>query len=362
MVRRGHTVVVHTTDASDSHTRIGLNSARIEGVDVKYFRNISNSIAFRHKLFLSPGMFTDALKTVRDSDIVHLHDTRTVQNLIYGMAAKCANIPYVVQPHGTLTSPSERSTHLKSVSDHIYVRNLIANAAGILALNSTEAKKCEMLGAKRSSITVVPNGIDVSIRSQAPPKGSFRREYSIPEGCKFVLYLGRLHGSKGIELLLTAFSTVSSELDSVRLFLVGPDDGYGSTISRMVKRLGIEDKVVMTGSVSESLKYGAYSDADVFVTPEFYGFPLTFLEAMLFGAPIVTTDKGDRLEWIDGNVGFVADNSADGLSSAILKILMNESLAKAIRVREAGTIVGYDWSMICDSVDHIYAEIVGAGT
>lgn len=52
---------------------------------------------------------------------------------------------------------------------------------------------------------------------------------------------------------------------------------------------------------SEKEKMMAFIDADVFVTPRFYGFPITFLEAIACGTPIVTTNAGDFIEGIDND-------------------------------------------------------------
>lgn len=51
--------------------------------------------------------------------------------------------------------------------------------------------------------------------------------------------------------------------------------------------------------MSEEEKIMAFIDADVFVTPVFYGFSSTFLEAMACGVPIITTNKGDFIDGIN---------------------------------------------------------------
>ena len=59
--------------------------------------------------------------------------------------------------------------------------------------------------------------------------------------------------------------------------------------------------------MSEKEKITIFVDADVFVTPSFSGFPVTFLEACACSTPIITTNKGDELDWIHNKVGYVVE-------------------------------------------------------
>jgi glycosyltransferase involved in cell wall biosynthesis len=72
----------------------------------------------------------------------------------------------------------------------------------------------------------------------------------------------------------------------------------------------------------------ALVDADVFVTPSFYGFPMTFLEACVAGTPLVTTTLGDELEWIDDNVGYVTKPTYYDLAGAVYNILSDDKLSE----------------------------------
>ena len=117
--------------------------------------------------------------------------------------------------------------------------------------------------------------------------------------------------------------------------------------------------MIFVGAVPEYQKFGAYLDADVFVTPRFYGLPLTFLEAMLCGTPIVTTKGGDRIGWIDNNVGLVSEHSEQGLASAIRRILTDDVLAMRLRTNASESISEFDWARICDSIERLYENITG---
>jgi len=151
---------------------------------------------------------------------------------------------------------------------------------------------------------------------------------------------------------------LSNRLDNVRWAIVGPDDGYSTTLTAMVDYLGIRDKVTFVSFVSEEHKFAVYSDADIFVTPTFYGFPLTFLEAMACGVPIITTDKGDFIEGIDNEVGFVVKYNEEDLENAMFRILTDVELREKLKGNAQKKIKEYDWDRIVDRIEKVYKEVM----
>lgn len=351
---RGHSVTVFTTDARDERTRFDISTEFNKGLTVVRFKNISNSLAYRYKMFISPGIIFAALRGIRGYDIVHLHDTRTFQNAIVAGAAIVARVPFVVQPHGTLSYQGKARKKSKSLLDIIFGVQMLKRADAILALNVSEGEKCRHLGVNAHRIAVIPNGIDLAPYRRLPDKGGFRETYDIDRDCTVVLYLGRLHKSKDIEFLIQAFGEVKSADSRIKLVLVGPDDGSMNVLKETAKSLRIEDRVLFTGPIDEKLKAAAYVDADVFVTPSFYGFPLTFLEAMACGCPIVTTNKGDFIEGMNSQFGLVTDYRKDGLVSALNTILTDHDLREALGSRGRDIVREYDWDNIVTEIEEVY--------
>ncbi len=81
LVRRGHSVIVLTTDSAGK-SRLELKSGpligrNVEGIDVCYYRNLSNYLAFRHRLFLPIALFRNIQRQLVGCDILHIHELRT---------------------------------------------------------------------------------------------------------------------------------------------------------------------------------------------------------------------------------------------------------------------------------------------
>jgi Glycosyltransferase len=208
-------------------------------------------------------------------------------------------------------------------------------------------------------IEVIPNGVDLSIYSKLPKKGEFKKKYGVAEYEKIILYLGRIHKSKGINMLVESFLSIKNRLNNVKLVIVGPDDGFLDVLIKQIHYSDIAGDVIFTGPLHGLNKIEAYVDADLFVTPSFSGFPLTFLESCICGTPIITTNKIEELDWINGNVGFVVGYSSDQISEIILKILDDDGLLSKLSINSVCFVKeNFGWDKISESVERLYYEVL----
>jgi len=349
LAKKGHNVTIFTTDFE---------------FDEKYYTSLSDiqmipfHCSINFDLFLySPKMKKQLKNDIKNFEIIHLHGFRTYQNVIVHYYAKKFGIPYVLQAHGDIPIILEKQ-NLKKLYDTFWGNSILKDASKVLALNKTEAGYYQDMKVDKGKIEIVPNGIDLTEYINLPKKGQFRNKYSINNDEKIVLYVGRLHKSKGLELLIKSFSDVTKKLNDTKLVLIGPDDGYQSVLEKSISLLDIHDKVIFTGFVSTDIKKMALVDADAFVTPRFSGFPVTFLESCACGTPLITTNNGDHLNWINNNVGYVVDYDRYHLKEAILKILNDEELKKRFQDKGQKLISQmFNWTEISETVEDIYYNI-----
>lgn len=159
------------------------------------------------------------------------------------------------------------------------------------------------------------------------------------KGKKIILYVGRLIKRKGVDYLIKAFKEIKDK--NTILVLVGGGDFYklGAKseefgLKKLIKKLDLENKVILTGQISydETKKY--YRSADIFVCPsittkvgEAWGHVVE--EAMSFGKPIITTDAvGAAYDLIENekNGFIVPEKNSKELKKVIEKILNNKKL------------------------------------
>jgi len=352
MARRGHEVTILTTKYKfDEYYAKSLSKDGVKAIPFDYLFNF-------HLFIPSPKMKDWLSKNIHKYDIVHLNGARSYQNNLIYKYAKKYNIPYVLQAHGSMLRIVEIE-NLKLLYDLLWGHKLYKGASMAIALNDTEAEACKTMGINDEKIVIVPNGVDLSQFNILPKKGEFRKNYSISSDEKIILYLGRLHKSKKIDMLLKAFSILLKKLDNARLLLIGPNDGYKLSLEKLAKELKISKKILFTGPVSEDKKIKAFVDADVFVTPRFYGFPITFAEACACGLPIVTTDQGEYLDWIDKKVGFVVKPNINLLADAIFKVLSDEKLRREFSKNAQNlSRTRFNWSEISRKFEMVYIESI----
>ncbi len=357
LASRGHEITVYTTDALNASKRTERTEEVIDGVRVKRFRNLSNNLAYKHKLFLSHSMPCQVRSQISSFNVIHMHEYRSIQNIVVQHYAKRHAVPYVLQAHGSLPLIAAKQW-LKRRYDDMWGRRLLRGAARVIALTVTEAEQYQSMGVPKERIEIVPNGVDLSEFETLPDKGVFRKKQGISPGEKLILYLGRIHQTKGIDLLIRAFAGLAGKHENVRLAIVGPDDGYLSELTTLARELLISDRVMFTGAMYGVERLEAYVDADVFVTPSFLGFPVTFLEALACGTPIVTTDIGASLDWLNERVGYVTGYDAGQMEAAIDRILRNPETTGKFR-EEANKLVRerFNWPKITEKLEQIYLEI-----
>ena len=360
LVEKGHEVTVFTTDRGRKRVNVQKNQpVLVDGIRVYYFRNISNYLAIKKKIVTPYYLPIIAKKEAKDFDVIHIHEHRTLLAAIIPHYAKKYNIPYVLQAHGSVL-PIFQKQRLKKIFDIFFGYRILKDASKVIALTKTEAVQYKKMGVDEDKIEIVPNGIDLSEYENLPERGEFRKKYSIRDYEKVVLYIGRLHKSKGIDLLAKAFTDIFKKLNNVRLVLVGPDDGYLSALNGIIQELKLDDKVLFTGFVSNEEKMTAFVDADVFVTPSFSGFPVTFLESCACGTPIITTNNGDELDWIQNKVGYVVEYDKDQLRDAIIKVLGDEKLKENFGKKGKKLVrEKFSWDKIVEQVENVYEELIG---
>ena len=212
-------------------------------------------------------------------DIVHNHGLWMMPNLYAGWAARKPGVALVVSPRGTLSREALAiSRGVKSLFWPLLQRPAIAHAACFHATAAHELADIRRLGFTQP-VAVIPNGIDL------PPPADLRER-----GDKTLLYLGRLHPIKGLDLLLRAWADLGRESGGWRLVIAGPAaDGYGEELRQLAGELGCR-RVEFPGPVYGAEKLALYREAALSILPSrSENFGMSVAESLAAGTPCIST-------------------------------------------------------------------------
>jgi glycosyltransferase involved in cell wall biosynthesis len=212
-----------------------------------------------------------------------------------------------------------------------------------------------------SRIFRVPNGVPDIGSEPLPAPGLFRSEFRLPEE-PLILFLGRLHFIKGVDLLVEAFAALCRDAAAPRaqLVLAGPDDGQESQLRQTIDRLGIRDRVTFTGYLDQTRKLRALVDSALVVVPSrSEAFPITVVEALMCGRPVLLSSACRLDPMPDQRHGvstFKAGSVAD-LKLELLNLLTSDgSLESAKRGREL-VAREFSASTVADRLEQVYKAV-----
>lgn len=176
-----------------------------------------------------------------------------------------------------------------------------------------------------------------------------------------ILFLGLLGHRKGIYDLLPAFKRALVNVPGMRL-LVGGNGEVAETLEA-IREHGLADAVEMLGWVAGEAKEQQLSTADVFVLPSYNeGLPISLLEAMSYGVPVISTRVGGIPELVrDGIDGYLieaGDQAAleDRLGRLASDAALRSRMGEAARHRVATV---FSDAVVLPVLEAIFADICG---
>ena len=293
------------------------------------------------------------------ADVFHTHGIRLFHSDATALASVTRRIPFVITPHLVYPPIYPRNKPMLAAYDAVAGSIVFRLASRCQAITRYHADTFRRLGVPEDRIRVIPNGINPERYFVLPDPSLVRRKYEL-DG-ELVTFIGRLNDVKSPPLvhLMEAIKRLQPEYPRLRLAVIGPDWGYLPRLRTVAKDLGIQDSVLFTGKVTEEEKMTFLSASDIgAVVSENEAFPITMLEFMAAGKPVIASRVG-AIPWVlkDGSAGLLCDNNPESMTRILGRILSDKKLAK--RMGEEGrrlTQTTYTWSNVVDQLEDTYME------
>ena len=359
LVAKGHQVTVLTTDALDQTTAYeGTLDDFLDGVRVIRCPNVSP--ALRGKLNLStPRQMRQIAQSVLPTvDVLHIHEFRTVENLLVTPVAHDLNKPIVLSPHGTVNLSTGRS-RLKVGWDKLLSASVALRIDHVIALVEPELDDVQTLwqnfGRRQipTQFSIIPNGIHLDDFLSLPPADDFRAKYGLGDA-PTVLFMGRLQARKGVDVLVKAFQL--ADVKDSRLLIVGPDEGMLDVLRSLAEG---DDRICITGYLGGEERLKALSASDIFALPAVgEGLSMAVLEAMGAGLPVILSQGCNMSDVEPNGAGYVVDISPDAIADKLRILLTDANLRQEMGGASRQLIAQkYTWEKVASKLDSVYQEV-----
>ncbi|KUO08945.1 glycosyltransferase [Streptomyces sp. DSM 15324] len=265
---------------------------------------------------MHPLLLADLWRATGRADVVHLHAGRDLVSLAALAVARLRGTDYVTQTHGMV---EPRTAAVARVFDRLFVP-LLRGARACLVLTERERRELTaVLGPDGPPLLDLPNGLRVS--------DAGRHTAGVRSGHE-VVFLARLHPRKRPEAFVEMAALVHKESGDARFTLYGADEGSLPAVRRLIEDRGIGDVVSYGGALDHAAALAAYRKAAVYVLPSVREpFPMTVLEALAEGTPVVCTDSsGIAAELARREAALVTDGSPSALADAVGRLLADPEL------------------------------------
>jgi len=345
MARLGHEVHVITS-------RYGAGDRPVEEVINGVYIHRIKSIRFRYPDLTYPIEIPRNI--LRDADIVHGHSQNSLFTVRVVEEAKRLGAKTVMH-FMAVDALKDHPSPLIRLLGPVYSDTMLKRALGFADIRLARSLRDKELIESRFSVNIeyVPDGIPKWFIEHEHAGNLFRHKYGVDGD--YVLYIGRLHPLKGVDVLLRAMRIVVNEMD-LRLVIAGPGDKRPYV--KLARSLGIDKYVFFPGFISEEDKIGAIDGSVCVVLPSISDYvevyPMAVSEAWARSKPVIASSVGGipyRVKHMVNGL-LVPPRDPKALAEAIRALAQDKELS--VRLGVEGRKSVFTWDEIVSKLLSIY--------
>lgn len=309
----------------------------------------------------SPALRKGLERILNDFDVVHSHALWMYPNFALYQAVRNRKVPYIIAPQGALDKWSlQQNQIIKRIYGTLIERNILNTAAAVQAVSEYERLNLREFGVS-APIEVIPNGVSLDVFEKRPSREKARASLNIDPDSLVLLFLGRLHPKKGIDVLIQAVAGLKIKYPKLMLVIAGSDgaSGYQQKLNKIIINHGVTDKVKFLGEVRENEKLTAFSCADIFtLISQSEGLPVAAIEAMACGLPVVITHGCHIPEVEEYGAGLITECNPSSSINAIKPLLDNPVLRHQM-AKSARQLIEehFQWNAITAKLIDLYQRV-----
>ncbi len=352
LAERGHSVSIYTTDKLEDNGHQGMEDC--DGYKIYRFPGRSFCT-----FSCSPELKRQLINNISDFDIIHIHGLWVYTTYISAKICQKLNKPYIITTHGMLDNWSFHQGYLKKLIYSKFIEQKNINKAKAVHFTSEKEKtRSKHFGIKAPQV-VIPLGIDEK-EFIFDGSGDFESGPVQLNGKRFILFFGRLHSKKGLELLIRAFKRLSTEFMDLKLVIMGSgEDIYVNKIKGLIKKEDLFDKIHIIDSISGRERFDVVRKAEFVCLPSKQeNFGMVLIESLASKTPVVTSRDVDLSEDIKKyKAGIITDCSVEAVYDAC-KILLSDKKLRSDMGENGKRWVfeNFKWPDIINRFEKLYEQ------
>jgi glycosyltransferase involved in cell wall biosynthesis len=267
---------------------------------------------------------------VRDADIVHGHGQNSLFAVKVIEKAKRLGIKTAMY-FMAVDALYDHSNPLVKFLGPFYASHVLKKAIALSDIRLVRSLRDQKILSKKYSVeaTFIPDGVPEQLLSHRYCGDEFRRCYSIYGD--YVLYVGRLHPLKGVDILIKALHHIVKNSIDLKLMVIGP--GNVEPYRELARKLDIDKNVLFLGFVGEETKICAIDGSLAVIVPSVCDYvevyPMIISEAWARSKAVIATRVGGvpyRVKHMENGL-LVPPKDPKALAEAIIMLLQNKELA-----------------------------------
>lgn len=313
-----------------------------------------------YQRFLPIGFSFDLKRQLKlaDPDIIHQQGIW----MYYSKAAleykKKNGAKIILQPHGMLDEWAFKNSNMKKrLVLYFYENENIRTADCLHALNLEEYSSLRKMGFT-NPIAIIPNGVYLP-REQ-------KKKYT-NRSRKTLLFVGRIHPKKGLELLIDAVNLLRNRsfehLDEWSIRIAGWNQGgHEEFLIQKIKKLGLTDYFDFIGAVFDGRKEEEFLQADAFILPSYSeGLPMSVLEAWSYQLPVLMTKECNLLLGFSMGAAMELQLDAEKIAQQLGALFSMDEASRVNMGRNGFNLVQthYTWEKVAEHTNALYEWVLG---
>ena len=283
--------------------------------------------------------------------IVHIHTSERIawiKDTFYILVAKFFGIKVILHIHA---STFDKFYGKRSKIWKLYNKFVFNFVDVVITLSESWREQIRQISSN-SSICVLKNCIDFEDYSVS--------KFSSEE--KIALFLGSVGNRKGVYDLIRAMGIIRKKNSKLKLYIAGPEEYLGDMEKalNLIKNANVDDTCYLLGSVNNKQKKELFQKASFFVLPSYNeGLPISILEALASGLPVISTNVGGIPELIeDGVNGFLIEpGDLENLANKMIVLANNRKLCNLMGTKNTEKAMGeLDVKLYTKRLVEIYRE------